>query len=75
MEVLDPEIEQIDGCMYRINPIAGFNYGIDVSDAHYEEFGVLYLNICTYLHLTYIHIILLRVLLSPFCIPFVIMHY
>lgn len=39
MDILNPDIEQIDGCYYRINPIDGFSFGKNVENLPYQEFG------------------------------------
>lgn len=39
MDILNPDIELIDGCHYRINPIDGYSFGKNVENLPYQEYS------------------------------------
>lgn len=39
MDLLNPDIELIDGCYYRINPIDVYSFGKNAENLPYQEFG------------------------------------
>ncbi|KAK7601474.1 hypothetical protein V9T40_008915 [Parthenolecanium corni] len=39
MDILNPDIELIDGCHYRINPIDGYSFGKNVENLPYQEYN------------------------------------
>lgn len=43
MDVLYPELEDIDGSIYRINVIDELNIGRDAEKLHYTEYGSILL--------------------------------
>ncbi len=42
MDVLDPELEEIDGCVYRVNVVDHQDSGRNAENTPYSEYGNYY---------------------------------